>query len=35
MYERSKRVHFQGSIVLIFVAQDVGQDGLGVGQVFT
>lgn len=34
MYERSKRVHFQGSIVLIFVAQDVGQDGLGVGQVF-
>lgn len=34
MYERRKRVHFQRSIVLIFVAQDVGQDGLGVGQVF-
>lgn len=34
MYERRKRVHLQGSIVLIFVAQDVGQDGVGVGQVF-
>lgn len=34
MHERRKCVHFQGSIVLIFVAQDVGHDGLGVGQVF-
>lgn len=34
MYERRKGVHFQGGIILMFVAQDVGQDGLGVGQVF-
>lgn len=34
MYERRKGVHFQGGIILMCVAQDVGQDGLGVGHVF-
>lgn len=34
MDERGKRVQLQGCVVLMGVAQDVGEDGLGVGQVF-
>lgn len=34
LYQRDKLVHFKAGLLLSAVAQDVGQDGLGVWQVF-
>lgn len=34
LYQWEKLVHLKASLLLSPVAQDVGQDGLGVGQVF-